>query len=278
TPLEIVTGYAAFANGGYKITPYFIDAILDNNGEVVFQETPMTACPECEPEQAAQESEQHQHKIEGQLEAALLREMSSDQNANEHPPENTQKIINGSAFLTEIQIKPLKMKVLPAKRVIEPRVAYIINSILKDVIRLGTGRRARSLGRGDLGGKTGTTNDQKDAWFSGFNQNVVTTTWVGFDQPQTLGTREVGGYAALPIWIDFMKDALAGTPETIQQQPNNLVTLRIDPSNGLRAWPGQPNAIFEIFRAEYAPTETSRASELSHELIDDNENITEQLF
>ena len=97
------------------------------------------------------------------------------------------------------------------------------------MIRLGTGRRARSLGRSDIGGKTGTTNDQKDAWFSGFNQNMATTVWVGFDQPQTLGKREVGGYAALPIWIDFMKDALAGTRETSLAQPNNLVTLELAP-------------------------------------------------
>ncbi|MCB1661647.1 MAG: penicillin-binding protein 1A [Pseudomonadales bacterium] len=275
TPLEIATGYATFANGGYKINPYLIDSIQDNNGSQLFKETPRTVCPECESQQYDQTHEQNNN--EDQLAAALLKEIKNDQQSYTQPAKPESASLNDTT-LSEIQLKPIKIKVLPAERIVEARVAYIMNSMLKDVIRLGTGRRARSLGRSDIGGKTGTTNDQKDAWFSGFNQNVATTVWVGFDQPQTLGKREVGGYAALPIWIDFMKDALAGTRETSLAQPNNLVTLRIDPSNGLRAQPGQPNAIFEIFRAEYVPSEISRGTELSHELSDDIDNVEEQLF
>jgi penicillin-binding protein 1A len=165
-----------------------------------------------------------------------------------------------------------------AEQIVEPRIAYIINSVLKDVIRVGTGRRARVLGRTDLAGKTGTTNDQKDAWFSGFNQNIVATVWVGFDQPQTLGKREVGGYAALPGWIDFMSKALAGTAETELNRPDRLVSVRIDPNTGLLARPGQSDAIFEIFRQEHAPTQSSRISDSASNLEEEQEKIPEQLF
>lgn len=269
TPLEIVSGYATFANGGYKVNSYYIDRLTDNNGRTLFQTTPYTVCPLCERDQG--------ESLDQQLEAALMQELEQEKTRENTTPRIADDATESEEF-SAIKLKPIQKKVLPAERIIEPRLAYIIDSILKDVITRGTGRRARVLGRNDLAGKTGTTNDQKDAWFSGYNGNIVATTWIGFDQPQTLGRREVGGYAALPVWIDFMEEALAGMPQTPREQPNNLVTVRIDPNNGMRALPGQPGAVFEIFRTEYAPSEVSQGPELIQKLTNDNENITEQIF
>ena len=140
-----------------------------------------------------------------------------------------------------------------APRIADQRDIYILHSMLKDVITKGTGRKALKLKRKDLAGKTGTTNDQKDAWFSGFNTNLQTSVWVGFDKPQTLGRREYGSRAALPIWNDFMAIALENTPEANLPQPDGLVTVRINKETGELALPGTQNAMFEIFRKEYAP-------------------------
>jgi len=124
---------------------------------------------------------------------------------------------------------------------------------MRDVIQRGTARRARVLQRSDLAGKTGTTNDQHDAWFSGFSSDLVTTVWVGFDRPQPLGDRETGGRAALPMWIDYMREALQGLPPRPLERPPGLVTVRIDPKSGLLAPAGHPKAIFETFRVENVP-------------------------
>ena len=125
--------------------------------------------------------------------------------------------------------------------------------MLRDVVSFGTGRRALQLGRRDLAGKTGTTNDQHDAWFSGFNAGLVTVAWVGFDQFKPLGNRETGGRAALPMWIDYMKVALEGMPESILPRPEGLINVRIDPASGQLAGADNPGAIFEVFRPEHAP-------------------------
>ncbi|EGG98872.1 Multimodular transpeptidase-transglycosylase [gamma proteobacterium IMCC2047] len=170
------------------------------------------------------------------------------------------------------------MRQLSAQRIIEPRAAYIMNTILRDVVQRGTARRAKALGRSDLAGKTGTTNDQKDAWFSGFQRHVVATAWVGFDQPRTMGRREVGGFAAMPIWIDFMRDALKGIPESPLEQPPGLVTVRIDPATGLRAGPGSSDAIFEIFRTENTPKEAVNHNNLPPVFGESEETLPEQLF
>ena len=135
-------------------------------------------------------------------------------------------------------------------------VNFIINSILRDVITRGTGTRALVLKRSDIGGKTGTTNGPMDAWFSGFNAEVVTTTWVGFDAYTPLGRREFGGTAALPIWIEYMATALEGIPQVNPLPPPGIVHVRIDPETGRRAAPGQPGAIFEYFQEEFVPEQT----------------------
>ena len=124
-----------------------------------------------------------------------------------------------------------------------------------DVITGGTAQRARALGRRDLAGKTGTTNEQRDAWFSGFNQSLVAIAWVGFDSSAPLGRGETGGRAALPAWIDFMRVALADSPDRPPEMPEGLVTVRIDPTTGLRVGTEREDAIFEVFRISHVPEE-----------------------
>jgi penicillin-binding protein 1A len=147
----------------------------------------------------------------------------------------------------------------PAKRIMTPQNNYIMNSLLRDVVRYGTGRKAMSLERNDLAGKTGTTNDQVDAWFNGFQPELVAISWVGFDTPRTLGRYETGGRAALPMWIDFMKVAVKDTPQEPLKQPVDMITVRIDPKTGLLARPETVNAIYETFRKQYVPTQLTSA-------------------
>ena len=147
-----------------------------------------------------------------------------------------------------------------ALRVMDERINFLIDNIMQDVITRGTGRRALVLERGDLAGKTGTTNGPMDAWFSGYNKDVVATSWVGFDSYTPLGRREFGGTAALPIWIDFMREALRDRPEGSRPVPNGITSVRIDPETGLLAEQGQRNAMFEYFLDESVPTETAGGS------------------
>ncbi len=164
-----------------------------------------------------------------------------------------------------------------AERTLEPRLAYQMNSILQDVVLRGTGRRALALGRKDLAGKTGTTNDQHDAWFNGYNPDLVTTAWVGFDQIKSLGNRETAAQAALPIWVDYMGVALAGQPERQLPRPDGLVTLKINEATGQAATDADTNTIFEIFRAERAPVVNS-ATPTAMPGGGDSSAIPEQLF
>ena len=129
--------------------------------------------------------------------------------------------------------------------------------MMRDVITAGTATKAKSLGRNDLAGKTGTTNDQRDAWFNGFNRSLVAIAWVGFDSSKPLGRGEVGGRAALPAWIYFMEEALKGVEEKPLKMPPGIVTIKIDPTTGKRAYAGQPDAIFEVFRTENTPGDSS---------------------
>ena len=154
-----------------------------------------------------------------------------------------------------------------------------MNSITRDVIKHGTGRRALELQRSDLSGKTGTTNDQHDAWFSGFNSNIVTVSWVGFDKFRPLGTRETGGRAALPMWIDYMRAALKDMPQSLMQRPKGLITVRIDTNTGEVANADNPDAMFEIFRLENAPKSIDKKKQSDLLLQDDGVmSIPEQLF
>ena len=165
-----------------------------------------------------------------------------------------------------------------AEQTLEPRLAFQMNSILQDVVLRGTGRRALALGRKDLAGKTGTTNDQRDAWFNGYNPDLVTTTWVGFDVLRPLGSRETASRASLPIWIDYMKSALAGKPERQLSRPDGLVTMKISEKTGLPATDADADAVFEIFRKERAPSVARDELVNIPDKDDDADTIPEQLF
>lgn len=141
-----------------------------------------------------------------------------------------------------------------APRVIDARNAFIMNSMMKDVVRRGTATRALQLGRNDLAGKTGTTNDHFDAWFAGYNPNQVAIAWIGYDKPRALGGSETGGAAALPIWIKYMATALRGVPEVEPVVPDGIMALRIDPTTGIRA-DNDENGIYEYFYHENPPPE-----------------------
>ena len=222
TPMELATAYSTIANGGQKVAPYIIEHIEDFDGNIVYQNPyAKTNTPTNNPELQSKTTEDHQ--------ADALQTNADSSN-----------------------IKTASNKPKQANSDIDPRSIYIITDMMKDVVKLGTARKAKELDRNDIAGKTGTTNDQVDAWFSGFNSDMVTTVWVGFDKPSTLGRNEYGGRAALPIWMDYMKEALPPYESTMQQ-PENIVTIRINPTTGHRALPGEKNAIFEIFRSEHVP-------------------------
>ncbi|GAB3484275.1 penicillin-binding protein 1A [Marinomonas epiphytica] len=219
SPLQIASGYAVFSNGGYQIKPYLIDRVEDRNGETVFQAEPITVCHTCT----------LLEQVEGEMQTGLF-----------NTPEG----------IIDLPVAP---------QVLDPEVDYIIYDMMRDVIKYGTGRRARVLERGDIAGKTGTTNDGRDAWFSGFNGEIVTSVWSGFDNSSPLGRGEWGGSVSLPVWIDYMRSALEGTPESYVTKPSSLVTVRIDPTTGERAAPGQSNAIFEVFRKGKVPAQRNIA-------------------
>ena len=181
-----------------------------------------------------------------------------------------------SSLLSSDQEMSTLMLENAASRVLDKRIHYQIVSMLRDVVRFGTARGALVLERGDLAGKTGTTNDQRDAWFNGFNSQLVATAWVGRDDYGKLGRREVGGTAALPMWIDFMKVALANLPEEPLPIPPGIVQVRIDPQNGLLASPDSTNSVVETFREEHVP---DRLSEESQPVPgDDSVEMPELLF
>ncbi len=229
TPLELATGFSTFANGGFKISPYLIERIENLNGEVLYQHSgPRTP-----------DSQSHALAPNTTTSETAITAMQN--------PLAKPELDDPFAAQDKNSAKPT------AQRILEPRVAFLMDSMLKDVVIRGTGSKARSLNRNDLAGKTGTTNGPRDAWFSGYSPDLVTTVWLGFDDNKLLGRREFGGSAALPIWMDFMAEALAGRPEKIQPQPADMVSIKIDPNTGLRAAEGAPNAIFELFREEYAP-------------------------
>ncbi|MBR7889966.1 penicillin-binding protein 1A [Marinomonas sp. A79] len=246
SPLQIATGYAVFSNGGYQVQPYLIDKVTDRNGDTLFEANPVTVCVTC----------------------TLLEKSPGD--------ESQMGLFDTVKGIQSLPIAP---------QVLDPEVAYIIYDMMRDVIKYGTGRRARVLQRDDIAGKTGTTNDGRDAWFSGFNGDIVTSVWSGFDNSSSLGRGEWGGSVSLPPWIDYMRDALADTPSSFVYKPSSLVTVRIDPKTGERALPGQSNAIFEIFRKDHVPAQrqvsappsiNSISSEAQENKQDDN--ILENLF
>ncbi|MDO4222658.1 MAG: PBP1A family penicillin-binding protein [Acinetobacter sp.] len=211
-PIQMATGYATFANGGYRVQPYFIKRITDINDKEIYKATPAYACIPCiakneeiNAKYLKQHSSLNSKADEKAEDAKATAKDVKAKNAAETANDNNEPTLD------KVEIKGEYMQ---AQRILKSSSAYEMASILRDVIRVGTGRAAQKVGRGDLGGKTGTTNDAKDAWFAGFNGQLVTVVWVGFDKPSTLGRKEYGGIAALPIWANYMAKALKGTPSS----------------------------------------------------------------
>ena len=270
TPLEVARGYAVLANGGFAVDPYLIEQVLDRDGATLMAADPLVACRDCMEDEATPAA-----VSAADAATAITTDATTDTASTagtETPPDKP------SVMHPELPVAPVAgvdpPDVRRSPRVIDARNAWLMYSLMGDVIRRGTGRKALVLERGDLAGKTGTTNDQYDAWFSGFNPEIVATAWVGFDEFKPLGRRETGARAALPMWIAYMKEALAGMGETEVATPDGIVTVRINPATGDLASPSNAEAVFESFRRERAPTRMESA--LSSEST--GETVTEKLF
>jgi penicillin-binding protein 1A len=225
TPLQLATGYAVFANGGFKVDPYFVDRIEDANGKAVYQANPKIACELCE-------------------HTATLSDVKLAGGAPGEALQIEDSVRGGAGPLTADQLAP---------RVISPQNDYIMTDMMADVIKHGTGVRALALNRADIAGKTGTTNKAVDTWFNGFTPHLEATVWVGYDQERPLGGGEEGAKTALPIWIHFMREALKGVPQEKRQMPDGIVTLRISPQSGALVSAENPSGISEIFMADHLP-------------------------
>jgi penicillin-binding protein 1A len=225
TPLEVATGFAVFANGGYRVDPFYIDRIEGPGGQIVYTAEPRTVCVECaQPIYAISDAE---------------RAKQTDISATHVPPTP----LPAASRRTEV-----------AERVITPEVSFLMNDIMKDVITRGTGRRALALGRADLRAKTGTTNGPIDTWFNGFNDSLVASVWVGMDDPEPLGEIEQGARTAAPIWVDYMREALRGVPEKQRTIPDGIIEMKVNATTG-----GKKDAdldpVFEYFRADMLPSD-----------------------
>jgi penicillin-binding protein 1A len=226
SPLEMASAYAVFANGGFRVEPYYLQRVIGPDSKVVYEAEPLYSCEECLEDENPEEQE---------LLNAPIRAEPSDESR-----------WGGLTYLDQKHLAP------PA---ISPQNSFLMGDMMRDVVARGTAVRAMQLKRSDLAGKTGTTNDRRDAWFCGFNSNLVGAAWVGFDQERSLGPGEEGSRTALPMWIYFMAEALRGVPEQSRVPPPGLVSMRISADTGFAARPGEPNAMFETFMAGHLPPE-----------------------
>ncbi len=213
TPLSVARGYAVFANGGSRITPWLIDEVRDREGNLIFKEKPATACRGCGQTAGGATVS---HVVDG---FDLGPAQSTAPPKTEKKPEEKQP--------------PLDPDAVTAPRAIDERTVYQLVSMMRDVVQRGTGTPAKVLEREDVGGKTGSTNDYRDAWFGGFGGSLATVVWVGRDDFRSLGNGEYGGRAALPIWIDYMRVALKDQPIARNEPPEGMVQLNI---NGVSEW------------------------------------------
>ena len=235
--MDIARGYAVFVNGGSRITPWFIDEVKDRDGKPIFKENPPTACRDC-----------------GQGGVSGGQPVSNVVDGFDLSPAGTP-VTTKPAAAKPTQAKPEVAAAKPADpnriiapRAIDARIAYQLVSMMRDVVQRGTGTAAKVLGREDVGGKTGSTNDHRDAWFSGFGDDIVTTVWVGRDDFRSLGYREYGGKAALPIWIEYMRVALKDKPIASNDPPPGMVKVSVAANGTLL--PGGTGGITEYVKAE----------------------------
>jgi len=265
SPLDMAQAYATFANGGYAVKPYVIESIIGPDQETLYRAEPSVVCPECEPAEeipgvfmpeprypvtpsddgVVDEADQEISAEDARFLEELERTFSLEQMAE-----------MGESYQPDATLAPeLFAEVNKAERIISPQIAFLIQDAMRDVIRRGTGIRARVLGRSDLSGKTGTSNDRRDAWFAGFNSKTAGVVWVGYDDDLPLGPREEGSRTALPIWIEFMRIALRGVPSEQMEMPEGIVTVRISKTTGCPASATHPfeDVMFEHFREEFLP-------------------------
>ncbi|MBX2883496.1 MAG: penicillin-binding protein 1A [Granulosicoccus sp.] len=241
TPLEIASAFAVFANDGYRVAPHVITRIVDPRGVEVYKSPTIVLCDDCDP----------------QLKSPLLAEVNAFSASGSDEPTGAPQ------FETD-----------NAPRVIDERNAYIMQSIMREVVVRGTARRAgEALKRKDLGGKTGTTNNQLDAWFTGFNREYVAAAWIGSDGLDPLGRGEAGGKAALPMWVSFMSDVLQEVPQSLPEEPEGISTVRIARKTGEIAVSDE-GVMDEIFRDEYSPAGEKVAATGS---ASDNKEIKEEI-
>jgi penicillin-binding protein 1A len=242
SPLDMAQGYAILANGGRAVTPYVIDSIHSAMGEPLFRAEPAIVCAECI---ADKKSPSADEDTRSETEIAAAKEIALEQMADV-----------AETYRPDASIAPeLFEGINLAPQAITPQNAFIIQDMMRSVVGPGgTGARARrELGRSDLSGKTGTSNDRRDAWFGGFNADLAAIVWVGYDDDLPLGPREEGSRTALPIWVEFARIALKGSPEHKLPMPERITSVKIDRSTGCRARSGQLNITFEIFRVGHEP-------------------------
>lgn len=272
SPLEMATGFTVFANGGYKVDPYLISRIEDSSGKVLFEAAPKIVCEACEsapgyplieggapqtadagaapptsgPGASSVAGDAGTGNAESADAGSLMAAAPPAAFGLDDVPDALRRLASlqgGLGYLPSARIAP---------RVLSAQNAWLMNSMMHDVAMRGTARRTRALGRDDLAGKTGT-NGKRDLWFNGFNTRLVASVWVGFDDERSLGEREEGGTAAVPIWMHYMREALKGVPSSTMARPGGLIDLKISPLTGALASPMDPDAIYETFMIEHQP-------------------------
>ena len=236
SPLDMAQGYATFANGGYAVKPYVIDSINGADGEMLYRAEPLTVCRKCKSGDS-HTTPVELHDVDNTMSLDLMAEV-------------------GESYRPDASISPeLFADIKAAPRIISEQNAYLIQDMMRDVIKRGTGRRARVLERSDLSGKTGTSNDRRDAWFGGFNGDLVSVVWVGYQDDLSLGPGEEGSRTALPIWIEFMRIALKGVPLHQRPIPEGIISVLISKVTGCPASAVDPSheVMFEVFREAHVP-------------------------
>ena len=244
SPLDMAQGYAVLANGGHAVKPYVIDAIYGAEGETLYRAEPAVVCDECVPAD----------EPEPAFDDEFVEELTLDEMAE-----------IATVYRPDATVAPeLFEDVIVAPQAVSPQNVFLVQDMMRDVVRAGTGRKALVLRRTDLSGKTGTSNDRRDAWFGGFNADIAAIVWVGYDDDLPLGPGEEGSRTALPIWIDFARVALDGVPDHQMPMPEGIISVLIDRETGCPARAGQRNVLFEVFREGHVP---------QCEMIDDTPNI-----
>ena len=321
SPLDMAQAYATFANGGFAVKPYVIDAIIGPDDEIIYRANPPVVCPECEiREETAFVDPGPMYPVRPPVATTPFDDGSGDDTiADLFAGEETGDAILGSASgeagditaapVPEIAVDPVVLEeearlaeilrleqmaelgesyrpdvqtepslfadINAAERIISEQNAFLIQDAMRHVIRRGTGVRARSLGRTDLSGKTGTSNDRRDAWFAGFNADVVAVVWVGYDDDLPLGPREEGSRTALPIWIEFARRAFAGLPNHQLPMPEGIVSVRISRTTGCPAGADHPfdDVMFEHFREDMVPEcdQTDNVDDIFNSSSDDDD-------